>query len=247
MAQNFVWSLVLGALVIPFPITPANAQARFINLSDENVYLARWTYTPYSSNSGGLTVITPAGWNFTGWYSVPPGTSREFEAGDYYVEGSRRGPITWSNLSTSWGLIKDGGEKFSAFLPKYEDRAGTSQNDKLRELLRTGHREVDYQTFGDANWKISGNAYRLRNTSFNFNFSSRAPTLQSQSFQVPGQAAFVHITSSKHWGATNIRWRTDGKYAFVRLWTEGAQKRPFGPREPGYYRGRVKVYYIQPR
>src|SRR5690606_35247846 len=93
----------------------------------------------------------------------------------------------------------------------------------------------------DGTYVIPGNSYVLRNEEFSFDMSSRAVQTYSKDFHVPGHVAYWDI-SAHSWQA-KPNWSNAGNH--VKLWAvmQGSQTRPFGPREPGYYRGSVRVYY----
>ena len=215
-----------------------NAQARFINLSDQAVFVAQYEHQPYVPASAEFfheTSGSPEGWNFHGWSKVEPGSAFERSPGNLYVE--RGGdPLTWNGLSKSPGFVRN--DKFRQFVPK------VGWNEKARELLNSGYRKVEFQKFDNGNYTISGNAYRLSEKSFDFDFSSHKATPHHQQFPVTGQVAYIEH-SGEQWGANAITWGHRGEHATVMLNTVGEKKRIGSGREPGYYRGKVTVHYIE--
>jgi hypothetical protein len=229
---------LVAALVTTAVFAPSvHAQARFINLSNRDVSVARYTHQPYQSQAGGLAVIVEEGWTFSGWWNIAPGHTWEGAAGHYYVEDGN-GRIAWNGRNESVGFVTS--SRFDVFVPKNNWGA------KERELLRNGYRKVTFQEFGDGNWRIGGDAYRLTSKTFPFDFSSRSINFHNRDFPVPGQVAYI-THSGEQWGANGIAWGYRDNKAWVTLSTEGAQTRPFGPRESGYYRGNVTVFYTERR
>lgn len=70
--------LFLGA----FPAAASADTFTVINNSNDTVYAVVLYWTPYSSSSGGLMVVTPAQWTATGWYSIQPGKRIDIYSGD---------------------------------------------------------------------------------------------------------------------------------------------------------------------
>jgi hypothetical protein len=223
--------LVIAALAILGPTDTAHAQARLINVSDTTTFIARYTYSPARSEPD----VQGEGWRFSGWTRVEPGTCWEGEPGHYYLK-NRAGPISPKNLKASSGFVTDA--KFDELVLKDE------WNQRRTKLLASGYQEVEFHEFPDGAHNLPGNAYRVREKAFPFDFSSRAPQSHNQDFQVAGRVAYV-IPSSEEWGASDVLWGHKDERAYVTLVTEGQQKKPFGPREPGYYRGKVTVFYIE--
>jgi len=213
----------------------AFAQAVFVNLSDKNVFVARYTYQPSIFTVGSEM---SEGWNFSGWRKIEPGESYRSPAGTYYVE-SGGSPVTWKGLETSVGFVKD--EKFNVFVPR-----GPEWSRKEQELLRSDYKKVSFQKIPDGVWRTSENKYRLTSSEFPFEISSRSAKIMSERFSVPGPVAY-HTVSSESWGAKDISWTDGSKGVTLGGIVEGAQKRPGGPREPGYIRGKLTIYYTVPR
>lgn len=209
-----------------------SAQTRFVNLSRDQVHIAKYSFIPYSSRSGDLTVVQPAGWAFSGWYTVKPGESIKLSGSHFHVR-NKTGRINWKDLKESDGFIKRG-SKFNAFVGK-----GTWNQDASR-LLRNGYTKVKFQTFGKGPYKI-GRDYRVVSRKFTYDLSSRSIKFHMKKFEVPGKVVDFKYNATKR--GSSMSW-TQGKTAVSLTGsTEGAQHRPFGPREPGYYKGSVTVYY----
>jgi len=217
--------------------TTADAQTRFVNLSDRDVFLARYSYQGYQSSiSAGeynLPAEVPEGWDFSGWQKIEPGGTHETSPGAYYVE-DRNGPRTWGGLDKSPGFVTN--ERFNVFVSKN----GWSQRE--RDLLRKGFRKVQFQSFRDGTYTISGDAYVVREREFSFDTTSRSVDFIIKDFDVPGRVSDFKVNADSKW-AKGISWRRGDRRVSLTGSVEGRQVRPFGPREPGYYRGRVTVYY----
>ena len=236
MTHNDRRSLLPAILAVLCCGTGAHAQVRFVNLSDQDVLLAGYTYQPHSSNSGGLAVITEEGWNFSGWAQIEPGATWEGPAGHYYLKGSR-GPLSWPDRKTSSGFVT--AEKFSAFVPKRR----WSEED--RKLLRSGYEKVEYQEFGDGVWTISGNRYRITSKEFPIDVSSRSMKIISERYKVPGRLAYFAV-DVESLGARRISWRKDSNTVWLSGVVEAAQNSLAERTEPGYLRGKLTVHYTVP-
>lgn len=234
LALMIAAGLLLGALA-----SDAVAVVRWINLSTDNVYVARYRYNSGSSSSGGegyrLPVVTPASWTFEGWWKIEPGDTRTMNAGHYYLEknGNR---ISWKNLDNSSGFVKSG--KFEGSVVKGEWSEGA------RALKRKGFKEVQFQDFTDGNYTISGDGYSLWEKTFSFDYSSRAKKHQSASFKVPGEVAYYYVKDSSRWASP--LWDNGDRHVLLKVNIQGYQRKPFGAREPGYYRGTLTVKYVVP-
>ena len=233
----------IAPLCFVYSLMVASASAGdtvFTNLTNDRVFLARMAYSDGSSSQPvgdySLPVESPAGWRIHGWFRLDPGSSLRLRPGNYYVEKNRR-QVTWSKLDWSSGLIPKNRRAFDDFL-----RAG-SQNQDVNKLKNRGFVPVRFQKFRAQRYTISGDAYRIVNKTFNFNQQSRSAHPFHKWFKVPGKVVTYRIQSDERY-ASNIKWYVkNGREVVLSGVVEGKQHRPFGPREPGFYRGKVKVLY----
>lgn len=205
---------------------PATAAVRFVNLSGDTVYLARYVYEPANSYQGD-------GWYFEGWWSIAPGTHLRRPPGNYYLKGGRGEALTWSGKSTSVGFVTT--SRFNTFVDKYD------WANRERSLLGSGYKKVNFMAFDDGLYTIRGSAYRLEKRVFDFKFSSRDYKVHTKTFSVPGRALYFDYSATKKWAGPTWGWKNGAPHLAVH--THGEQVRPFGPREPGYYKGKVTVYF----
>lgn len=238
--------VVLFMAVVILALPPSSTRAAsgtitFVNLSNAPVYLAYSSYQPYSSNSGGLAVITEEGWWFQGWWKIGPGESRAFStahATEFYVEDDKGNPLRWSGRTESIGYVKNA--KFNQFISRARWTAETQR------LANQGFRRVTFHTFTSGLWSISGNAYRLQSQHFSFSIESREPKYDTKYFSVPGQVV-DYSYNADYWNARDIRWSKEGTYVSVRAYVWGSQVRVGAGRRPGYYRGNATVWYTTRR
>lgn len=212
----------------------ADAQVRFVNLSDRDVFVAQAIYQSGRSNSGDLQVVVPEGFYFEGFWKVEPGGVFTGPAAYYYVEQQGGAKVTWQNLPVGNGPVHQAGFKF--FLNS-DGRAA-----KEAELVRNGHRIVEYQMFGDGFYTIAGTAFTFREQVFTFDYSSRDYKTHFGNFDVPGRV--VGLTVDAH--ARNARapsWSFEGSRARLNVGTVGSDGGING-RNQGYYRGSVTVAFI---
>lgn len=225
-------------------IAKESSAAVLVNISDEPVYVARHKYeSGSSSTAGGLQVFTPSCHGFNGWQKVEPFDYVDYGIGknsNLYVE-KRGNPLKWSSLETFTGVV-DKTNRFSLCL----DADDVWGDLRVRERQNKNLKRVEYQKFKTGVYHVSGSSNRqLVSKKFNFNFSSRDSKVHSQTFSVPGRAVYYHVGGSR-WRATAIAHQitSRGNGVFLTALTSGQQTRTFGPREPGYYRGVVDVYYV---
>ncbi len=239
--------LVVSFIAMPSTGEAASSDAIFVNLSDSTVWIARYTYLQYraarsSIKAGDYNLPAaqpeqPEGWQFEGWWAMNPGESKTFSVGQggwFYLENSRN-PLIWSNRKKSPGYVRNP-KAFNTFISK----AGWST--ESRGLVHQGYKKVDFQYFTPGQWTISGNAYRVVQKEFPFSIRSRDPKYDTVYFNVPGQVV-DYAYNSKSWRAENVEWRKESSRIRLMAYVSGKQKRVGGPREPGYYSGKVTVYY----
>lgn len=124
--------------------TRSEAQVRFINLSNQRVFGASYTYLgsqpPVWAGNYNLPMIQEQGWTFRGWAQINPGATFESAPGNYYLE-TVNGPIWWTGLPTSPGLVRLRQQPFSVFVSKarWAEEAG--------KLLSDGYKVVQFQRF----------------------------------------------------------------------------------------------------
>ncbi len=208
------------------------------NLSSDTVSVAAYSYQPFSSNSGGLAVITPEGFHFGGWYNIGPGETLEQSAGWKYVE--RNGDaVTWGSLENSNGVVRNG-SRFAEFLSKQ------SYNQDKAKLIAKGFKSVDYQKFTDGHFNITGDrAYEIVTQTFNFDDESRSIKFIANQFKVGGHIVDYDISANNH--RASVEWKVDRKAGTLSYngSIEGKQPTPFGARDKAYYSGSVKVRYTR--
>jgi hypothetical protein len=226
-----IWYAPAFTLAMLVLSATASGEVKIVNLSHRPVGLASYTYRPYSSQPD----VTAAGWTFEGWYAIQPGEAFRGPDGSYYARSGNEA-ITFNNVAFSDGIAKPG--RFRQFLSK------NNFNNELRQAVdRLGYRKVRYMSL-KGNYKINGEAYRIESRPFNFSKESRSTDFILETFRVPGYPIDYSYTADQR-GASRISWKIAPNLNAVTLTgnVKGEQRRPFGPREPGYYKGRVTVYY----
>lgn len=247
-SNNGFWRLLLtGSLAVVAAITSqASSQARgessrtvFINLSDNTVHLARRSYASARSgiseapgNTSGLAWFDAPGWRQSGWSEIRPGETLVVAPGNYLLRKRGR-DLTWNGLDRMSGWAKPN---------RFELGPTKTENKTAQEIQQLGYERVHYQTFPAGVYRISGEAYRLERKSFNFNFRGLGVKFIVEAFRVPGRVAYYDHDAESRW-AKSISWRQGESVVQLNGSVEGRQVRLFGPREPGYYRGNVTVYY----
>ena len=212
------------------------AQVKITNLGSKSAYVVVRDWIPFSSNSGGLAVITEAGWVFKGWREIPPGGTYHTKSNKVlYVKYNGR-PATWKNLKTSRGLVKPG-EKFTSKLRKnHQEKDGN-------KALRDGFKWVDFMQFKKGSYTISGDkSFRIAKKRFNFQNESRSTKFITDSFPVDGQVVDYYHNVTKKW-AKGINWKRNKRSVSLNGSVSGKQVTAFGAREPGKYSGYVDVEY----
>jgi hypothetical protein len=211
-------------------------QAVLVNLTDKTAYVARMTHERGSGDR-------PDGWRFVGWQHVKPGEVRKFRPGYYFVKG-RNKQFLFRGSETKTGLVRhgDGFERFVA----------EGDNATFRKLYQKGgYTKVTFQHLKAGVHEISvgkDDAYRISfRKGFRFDFKSLSPKFHPlKTWSFDGNVVAVYPDVQSRW-AKGFEWIVKGRKVSVFGFTEGKQVRPFGPREPGYYRGTVKVEYVARR
>lgn len=239
-------------LAVSFLFTPKISQAAskdaiFVNLSDTTVWIARYTFQRYrparsSIPAGDYNLPAaqpeqPAGWRFEGWWTLRPGDAKTFSVGEggwFYLENSRN-PVTWSGRKKSPGYVRNP-KAFNTFISK------SGWSTETRRLVRQGYRKVNFQYFTAGRWTVSGSAYRVVRKEFSFRIRSRDPKYKTLYFRVPGHVV-DYAYSARKWRAENVSWYKQDTSIKLMAYVSGKQKRIGGPREPGYYQGKLTVYY----
>ena len=151
------------------------------------------------------------------------------------MERRGRRQITWS-LDDSPGLVKHG-ERFSEKVGKQTERAD------FNRFINTGFKQVPFEHFNKGNYWYTGNsAYRIVRKKFTVNISSRSVKFLNETYPVNGRVVDIYYNYNSR-GGSSIRFSRGERSARLTGSIEGAQHRPFGPREPGYVKGTLTVEY----
>ena len=236
MKRSFSNAALLSAVLCATSLTGLKTASatKFINRSDKTVFVARGEYEPYSSQPD----VTPARYRFDGWYRVAPGDVVNVPQGWLYVQDHRGRALTWANLKTMTGVIKDA--RFSAYVSKR-----TPQQD-LHALKNRGFKTVRYMRFGNGTYSIAGTAYGIRTVKRSFSHESRSAKYVQNSYQLPGKIAGYSVNySNKKWA--NVTWKVskDGRRVFYGGFIEGRKPNfSTGGRQKAKFIGTVTIHYV---
>lgn len=230
-------NFLAGLFLLAFASNNVSATT-ITNLSSDQVSVAVYRHQAYSSNSGGLAVVTPEGFVFTGWYNLAPGETLNQGAGWKYVERNGRA-VTWSSLDTSTGIIRNG-QRFSELLSRSNFSAD------LAKAVDRGFERTEFMKFTDGHFNITGdNAYEIITKTFQFDDESRSIKFIGNQFRVDGHIVDYSVSANNH--RASISWSANEKNGVVSYSgsIEGKQSTPFAARDKAYYSGSVKVRYTR--
>jgi len=223
MARSTV-GLIGCVLISLSPSVCAGGQAVFVNLSDEDVYLAKAVYQAATAGQGD-------GWRFSGWWKIPGGGVVRQEPGFFYLN-NKASQVKWDNREESGGLIS--GDKFDRFVP-----TGSIGRDPPE-----GYRFATFQKMDDGIWNISGNAYKLNKQTIPFEFKSEVQKPHDKDYTMAGTVYGFELSGEESKRASKVSWEPRGDKLHAHVGT-GQLGVDVYPDLPGFYRGKVTVYYVE--
>jgi len=248
---------ILASTAVDCPRLAAGEDVVLVNLTNSNVFVHRVRFSNGSSstsvgNNYTLPAETPAGWSIENYLTLYPGGVAKVDVGSYLLR-HRDSVIQIPGLqSEQWFAPRDvmlsgansGWPAFVSFENRFQDLNQIQRNTNLIP--------ASYQAFKKGLYEIrrSGHdAFFVSQTHQDVEFSGRDRKFIDRSYPIPGQVIDLREEIDS-WGAEKFRWTIENKVSDARVrvsgFVEGRQTRPFGPREAGYYRGRVIVRYVQP-
>jgi hypothetical protein len=228
-ACKWLLTVTIFALACASPANASNTpSARIINLTDGDLSVAWWY-------PDGSSVITQ------GWHRIKPGTAWLAPLGRFYhVRNSKGGVVKWTAYPSGGSVVN----------PRSAFRVKTSSSAEVNALIKnSGFERAVFDRFPNGFFPIhghDGDYYRLAKKVIPFDCHSHSWTPTLQDFPVPGTMVDFGVSDEEQWGADAIKWGMAEKNVRLYCTTEGKQKRPFGPREEGYYRGKLTVWYLVP-
>jgi hypothetical protein len=225
-----------------------NAQTVIVNLSSDDVYVARQYYTDGSSSiSAGeynLPVYSPAGWYHRGWKKIEPGEGYTADSTVLFLKYSESRPITYSDLDTTFGYVKHG----DSFTGDDGFLARANQQQSGQQMRDRGFEGVNFMKFKDGVYRVSGDrSYELETKEFDVNHESRSIQFLRAQYDVPGKLVHHEFTQTESKWTKDISWRVSESAVSLGGYIEGRQVRIGGPREPAKFKGRLKIWYTTRR